>query len=404
MAQKPEEGKVLHAGFDTLQVAFEATLEKDVLAELQTKKQEAQRLQQHEIEVSVNGKAAVLSSTGMKGGYAFQLDFDGETGLIMWLKNSTKKDWSAMVKVRAGCLAVYGYEGAKEFVYKTLNKVGATVIQESINRADFAVDIYAPSFKPNPDCMVAPHKARFKEFSHIATERRGRQVESLTVGSMPNRQICVYEKTKEIKAKGNEWWFDKWDIEPCEGVWRTEVRAGKEYLKKTGVRTFSHLEAEFQNLAYVTLDNIRLINEQQSDSNVTRATLHYIWLNVRDKIVNWGGWIGKFTGIEPKRIITEKRERLKVIMHQNICGSIASYASLCGHNPSDISNFIKDLHGEINLHVVSCKHKVNETMRRASARYLNVTEKEVVDSEREFAEHCSDRLYKQWLKTLQAVA
>lgn len=66
--------------------------------------------------------------------------------------------------------------------------------------------------------------------------------------------------------------------EPDLEVWRVEVRAGKKHLKDVyNIRTLDDFENSIGDTILNNLNHIRYVSEVQTDSNITRRTLHPIW-------------------------------------------------------------------------------------------------------------------------------
>ena len=105
-----------------------------------------------------------------------------------------------------------------------LAEFGATVIAESINRVDFAVDLLSPEFKLEPDRFVVPPGCEVK--AHFGAKRsdavddttplavfHAHEVSGVTIGKMPRRQVVVYDKRRESIKKKNFAWFDLWGVD-----------------------------------------------------------------------------------------------------------------------------------------------------------------------------------------------
>lgn len=385
MTTQQQDCKLLYAGFDTLEVSFltktnnKKQLEK-FLNELDWAKIEAQQTDKPvTVQLPCGFVKAQVGKTGVSGGYAFTLD-TGEDGFIVWLKNSVKEDWNVRIKAKSACLLSKGYEGTKKAMLQLVGNMGLFMVKESIARADFAMDFLAPDFEPDARDFVCHSRTTVTEHAPATAVIRGRKVESVTVGKMPNRQICTYNKSKEIKAKRKEYWWDVWGIVPQDGVWRIEVRAGKEALKDCDLRTFEQFEAQFQNYVANTLRNIRLHSAGQTDKTVTRQALHYVWQKAVDTAKSWVGWLAEVTGELSKRIIREKRERLKEILYGQIKGTFLSYAALSGVTLRNSYELLAEVAASIENSVVHSEGNVRQKFAKAKERYMFVKEETIKET------------------------
>ncbi len=124
------------------------------------------------------------------------------------------------------------------------------------------------------------------------------RVTSVTVGKMPNRQVIVYDKRKEVIARRKVHWWEIWnaglahrgepplDPKDREGsqVWRVELRAGKSHLKKRwGGKTWADLDDKLGSLLLKTLAEVRYVTPN-SGSNRSRWPVHSIWDLVRGEV------------------------------------------------------------------------------------------------------------------------
>ena len=162
--------KLLRTGFDAMDVAFKGTLPRDTLEKLEEAREEAQKNQRPVLLHIGPAKIPVhVHEHGKKGGYRYRLD-TGPEGEIWFIKNiDDAEQWNIFVSPRAFQLALRGLEGTIGNLFAQLDAMGATVVSESINRVDFAVDVLAPDFELDPALFVAhPHC--------VTKERFGRQV------------------------------------------------------------------------------------------------------------------------------------------------------------------------------------------------------------------------------------
>jgi hypothetical protein len=85
---------------------------------------------------------------------------------------------------------------------------------ESISRVDYAVDILLPTFAPVADRFVVTSHTGVMTMLDTDTTRigsRSQRVTFVTIGSMPRRQVIVYDKRDEVIAKHKVHWWEIWN-------------------------------------------------------------------------------------------------------------------------------------------------------------------------------------------------
>lgn len=286
---------LVHSGFDTLDFAMQGFLPFDILKKLKAAKDEAIKNNSPTIlYLGLNNILVQVLGNGRQGGYAFQLN-SGTVGAIYAIKDSQSvSDWNIFVNIGSAALLQYGYHEAKRIALSELIQFGAILGQESISRVGYCFDFLMNGFELNAEQLVAhsrSSKTAFTNKPYIDDKTkyayRGRKLETLTVGKIPNLQIQIYDKRREVIQKQKPYWFNVWGTDandPEQQVWRVEVRAGKRHLKETwGLRTFKDIEDSFGDVVRAALEKIRYLdNNQNYDTvNVTRAALHPIWLETQ---------------------------------------------------------------------------------------------------------------------------
>ena len=191
-------------------------------------------------------------------------------------------------------LLQHGYYKAKEITLSELKGFGAILGMESINRVDYCFDFLVKDFTLRPEQMIAPPTSTKTGYLEGRSNDdksmfafRGRNLDTLTVGKNPNLSVQVYNKRREAIQKKKLYWFDVWNIDPQDKdkqVFRVEIRAYKDHLKKTwGIRTFQDIENSYGDVVNAALEKIRYLDDNQNYDtvNVTRATLHPLWLETQ---------------------------------------------------------------------------------------------------------------------------
>lgn len=341
--------ELVYSGFDKLDVAFQGGLPERTLATLKVAKEQAQKENEAQFVVIGPGNVeAYVHERGLKGGYTFRVD-TGPTGANFFFKeNSNFNEWNIFVTSKSFGFLAYGLEEYRDRILQTLVGLGAIIRKESLNRIDFAMDFKTTGFELNPYQFVAPPKSRLRinpsekgdecDWEGRPDEYRpavimtGRRVETVTIGKMPGRQICVYDKRVEAIQKRKPQWFEVWGLDPkdrSQQAWRVELRVGKHYLSQVyGLKTFQDLDDSIGDVFGKLARDVRYLEDKQADTNVTRAVVHPLWLATNAALET--KLSDRFSGLLPGRILEIERERQKDMFRQNIMGNTLSLAALDG--------------------------------------------------------------------------
>jgi len=284
--------KLLYAGFDTFDIAFQGALPASVLEQLQAGRDEAETRQEKIlIHFGPDVVEAHIMDHGKKGGFRFLIDTGPLGAVWMIKKNTDANQWNLFASPHATTLLAYGYQETFRRLLNELETMGARIVGHSINRADFAMDFETTGFELHPDQVVAHSHCKVSPYlGKRSTEEdedqpqyvmRGRRVESVTIGKQPGRQTIIYDKWREAIERNKLHWFPVWGKQRNEKnveVWRVEVRAGKRELKeKYRLSTMQDFERGIGDVIVNALNAIRYLGDCQLDSNVTRQALHPIW-------------------------------------------------------------------------------------------------------------------------------
>ena len=292
----------------------------------------------------------MIKENGMSGGYAFVL-IDGPTGgIFSIMNNSNPKNWNLAVSVRALRLLTHGYVSTRTWITETFHAMGCELVDHSVRRIDFAVDVLAPSFDLHMDNFVPPSQSKVMPYwsaeklldddgNRATAVVRGRRFESVTIGKMPGRQITVYDKTKACIDQKQPYWFEAWGIDkndPMSKVFRVEVRAGRDAMAKRLLkRSFEAVESDIQNFIQKALKDIRYVTDKDRHKNITRAPNHQIWNIAQAAALE--------IPFDPKPIIHETRaleimrlQRLDMATKQGF-GNLLNALILEGHSAANIA-------------------------------------------------------------------
>lgn len=331
--------QVLYSHFDGLDVAFQGALPQEKLTELDAAKKAAQ-LKEHEkrghaIPFGKSGTHVEVAPVGVKGfGLQFSTGHDGEQWFV---KRSTNKEgWNIRVSVKSAAFIGRSLDEVISRLYERLEDWGATILLESVGRVDFAVDFgMDKEWKLRPDCIVAHSNASAsvnREVREMPMQEvvSGRRCTGVTVGKMPGRQVCIYDKTREIAQKGKDYWRKVWKLDDnpeVERVWRVELRAGKRHLKEDWqVSTIAQLREKMGDIFAYTLKKIRLHDYEDENDNITRRAAHTIWSKLYTIVKN--GFI--LNGECPNAVIECHREKAVDNFNKLITGLLPSFAYVQG--------------------------------------------------------------------------
>lgn len=285
--------KILHKGFDGLEVSFQGKLHARARRSLQMAKDNAKAMMQNEY-LNLNGVDVWVKETGAQGGYAFVFD-TGPDGEIWTIKdNDNTENWNLRTKVSAVQLAVDGFEKTVENLYKKLGLWRAEILDESVARIDYAIDFVADNYSPDMRSFICHSRATQGEFAEGMDQVQPRQfacgnrITSVTIGKMPGRQVITYDKRREAIQTQKNHWFQIWGIEKedCPVVWRIEVRAGKNHLRNWRIKTLDDVRKHIGFVFAQDLEDVRFIDnpevENRSRDGETNEAWEYVASMVSD--------------------------------------------------------------------------------------------------------------------------
>lgn len=331
-----ENARLLHVGFDGLDVAYQGRLSPDVRAALAEGRERAETTMADAPVDLPGGLTVMVAATGARGGYRYRFD-TGEDGETWFAKDNDRLDgWNLRASVKSLALALHGYRGVRKRLEDRLRDMGATVGRESVGRVDICIDFEAPGLSIDPASFVA-HSNTSRASHHdgeegITVHHTGRRVSGVTLGKQPGRQVVVYDKRREAIQKHKFHWFDIWGYsdwrEVKAPIWRVEIRAGKQYLKETWhITTWKELDASLIDVAHAIFRQIRYTDPADTDPNVTRRGEHEFWTAARRGIDAYlSGQDMEPSGIVPGRYVIGRRSVLRQTYGSLLAGLAASFA------------------------------------------------------------------------------
>ncbi len=341
--------KLIYQNFDGLEISFQCAVPIAILKTLEQAKKEAQSCRSPAyVELGPNHLPVMVHETGARGGYTYQFSTgpDGEIWLVG--DRESRDQWNVRVRVRSLCLALYGYEKTKEKILSVLlesllakgPEENDKIPQERISRIDYCLDFhFEENFQPsylNFVCAGRTKKGFIGELS-VQTESTGQAVEYVRIGKMPNRQVVLYDKTREIISTKKSYWWKLWGIKKSEfegQIWRVEIRAGKKELNKWNLRTFADFEKMVGDVISTTLKEFKYTVPNPNDKNMTRWPMDIIW--VKSIQATETDLIDYISNAERNSVLKEIRENLISQYKKLISGIFVGLTAATGKDLAQI--------------------------------------------------------------------
>ncbi|MGH1445564.1 MAG: hypothetical protein ACRBBO_05920 [Cognatishimia sp.] len=370
----------VYSNFDGLDLSFHGVVPEGILDALEQAKGAAVEAREP-VPTDLGGVTVMVRETGRRGGYKFVFD-TGEDGEIWAMMGSNEPNgrWMMHCSVRSAAFVQYGGLSAiKERLSERLKAFGFEATRcpksgrfESVSRVDFAMDFHMNDFVLEPE-KFSTKAGTQSHFEGVSANWAGRICTGVTLGKMPNRQVCVYDKSREIQVTRKSYWWQVWGIDPeeCEEkpkIWRIELRAGKRFLSEAWkLHTLEDIEDAIGDLMADTLRKVRYVD--LVDTNVTRCPDAPLW--ERAALVIQNGLWDHFSGLVPNAIKETVREQFEMTMTQMLRGVALTYAAVKSgsRNLTEIKRQIEaaaeDVLRSIDIDHDDCKRAV----ARAQDRY-----------------------------------
>ena len=311
--------KVIHRGFDTIDLSIQANISPELFAELDAARDRAEDARTSS-PFSYGGADFDIKGNGISG-YRFVLR-GGPLEVIWFIKKPNARDsWGIRISVGSIVLATQGLGKVRAYIDKTLARLGVKYAahQVSIARADFCIDILAPDFELIPDQVVIHSHSNRSDYlsqpSDLTSNGKSGRFTSVTAGKMPGRQVIIYDKRREVIDKLKPLWWDIWnanlarddspELDPTDAtqsrVWRIEIRAGKNLLKdRWQVRTWAELDALFGDIVAEAFQKVRYCDPHPTDTNRARWPNAAIWDLAEAEAQ--GDLIEMFSHVDPDKV------------------------------------------------------------------------------------------------------
>ncbi|HEY1749594.1 MAG TPA: hypothetical protein VGG11_22895 [Xanthobacteraceae bacterium] len=302
------EYRVVRIGFDTIIVAFRATIPPEMREIICDARVRARERRSEEPLTLGNGLVpGVVLPNGVHGGYDAVFS-TGELGEMWQFKTDQKGDkWPLRLKIRAGALLVYGYPGAIDNAFKRLEAFGIRIEDTRLSEVHVCIDVVTDSsFRLDDSLLLRPGRSIVRPYeildkthplfddaepAEIQRILRGLRIQTLTIGSSKTgSQTQIYNKKDETVARRKFMLFKAYKLDtddPSWGLWRTEFRFSGEVLKKRfEVRSFTDLERALPAMMSWAAMRIRYVAPGQADRHPTRRAIHPFWQAILEALPN----------------------------------------------------------------------------------------------------------------------
>ena len=376
--------KKIYQNFDGLEVSFQCALPKYILRELEVAKLEAQEAKKVvHANIGSNQIRVAVNKTGSGGfSYVFTTGLDGAVWFVV---NSSNADgWNVRVSCNSLMLALYGYEETKRRIWETLvdNLDAVTLLRnglkrplERVSRFDYCFDFTSEDFEPNPKNFVL-HPRSTKAYLGNGIElpfsciERGGKLETICIGKMPNRQVILYNKRKEIIANHKSYWWDIWKLDRTKfkgQIWRVEVRAGKKELDHWNLKRFHDFETKCGDVIIDILKKTKYVNPNENDQNRARWPLAEFWETCMNSAKEY---LAEYIcNAERTKIISDLKANICERYRKHFTGIATSYTAAMEMDISEIPAVLDLIEEDIVNDLRTNRKKVESKFQRKKDRF-----------------------------------
>ncbi|MCK0097616.1 hypothetical protein MWU60_18720 [Yoonia sp. F2084L] len=400
----PNDLTILHKGFDTLALAIKANIPSELFDYLDAERNVAEQ-ERRDVLVSYNGIDLLLSPHGGSG-YRF-IASGGQEGATWFFKKPNAKDpWGIRLSFGSFFMAMHGLGAAKAHVDHIMDRFGIRFGPDdiSISRADFCVDVLAPSFVLNPDQFVMHSAAGRRDYitpDDMSVHGKSGRVTSVTIGGTRNRQVIIYDKRAEVIAHKKSHWWDIWNhtLRTCKQaendpahvrtyrlspdpnfaaenrVWRVEFRAGKDLLKdRWGIRTWGQFFDLFGDLCREAGEVVRYTELTPSDPNRARWPNHPLWeivcAEMNDDLTEMR------SGADPNPMKQVHREEHIGMLVRNVLGCSITLGALHDTDVDGLGKMFDTLAADMTAEVEANPVRAAKQLQDAKDRYVFIQKPE----------------------------
>lgn len=341
-----------------------------------------------------NGVRLLVRAYGGNG-YAI-IASGGPFGATWFFKKANAKDpWAVRVSFGSDFLANNGLGAAKAHLETIMGQFGISYVESdvSISRADYCVDILARGFVLVPDNFVMAASTKRKDYPDLSQpviHGTSGKASSVTVGSIGNRQVILYDKRAEVVVCNKDHWWTIWQTEldrlfsnehldspikldrsaPAQSrVMRVEFRAGKRTLKERwNITTWADFFDRFGDVCRQMGEDIRYCEPTKGDTNRGRWPNHPIWeiacAEINDDLNEMR------SGVDPCVIKEVHKETHISMLLRNITGTCLTHAALHDREVGEIPAHLHELAHEMCANLAKRPDKTHKQLEAAKAKYV----------------------------------
>lgn len=243
-----EEGfEFLHSGIDSLDlglyVQWKTDLWSALLGRLDACKEQAGK-KKNLLDKMPDGRSFMHLPSGKPPNYRFHLQF-ADYHLYVGITNPPVNSPNVYTSLNSKALWFKGVAKVVNQLRADIRTMGGEVSLIQPSRCDLCADFYLPGDLTLN--MIEEHKvSRSKDASHWA---KSGQLETYYAGGKGAEIILrIYDKGKEIRSSGKDWFLDLWSRGSPSGVWRVEFQLRRSALKKWGIDSLDDLTEKLGGL------------------------------------------------------------------------------------------------------------------------------------------------------------
>lgn len=263
----------LASGVDSFYVSGSCALPAALIEDLSVRRNEAREIG-GSVPIAFGTEVFQVGARGLLR-YAFRLDHPhGVVGI------TTSSSLPALrVQPRAGFIHGVGVEAAIAWFSETLEMVVGGPVAWAASRVDLFHDSHGWT-------LDAEHRHRFVCRAKQLVTYEGEV--GLTgfrfgAGSAADVSARIYDKTEESRAKGSDWWPNKWGdaYRPGERVLRVEFQVGRGLIRQVGLHTPEQVLAELPRLWAYLSEEWLSFREESHDETRSRWPIAPEWRSVQ---------------------------------------------------------------------------------------------------------------------------
>lgn len=376
--------EILHHGFDGLDLTIDTQITEQLSLYLEKAKQIATELNQPWT-IDVRDTPLAVYPHGVRGGYAFLCDTGAAGVSLMLKKHDAKGGWGVRISFKSLALATRGLKTARQEVEALCRQLFIPIsgCSVSLSRVDFAVDLISQDFELSQGQFIIHPRMRRKSFADIDTQssiRSASHDHSITVGKMPNRQVIIYDKTRDVRDKRKVEWPEIWnthlrrsgkpalDFEDATNrVWRIELRAGKKYLKdQWNIAGWDSLFRALPHLLDDLSSSIRFAAPMQ-DTNRARWPVHPAWALLGQVIPE--AIFDAVPEFDKEKIVELMRDEKKQSLERQLLGLSVSHAAILGISETTFDAYLHRLPRRLQMLSNGHPKPLQERLTEAAMRH-----------------------------------